>query len=198
MLLKPDRLKSFSDSVIVVAVVLLVYNLATLATTDPDAFQPQVFFATLVAYVNSFIVVFLFWVTFTILLDYIKQLDDVVISLSLIFLILVTLTPVGNVAFHQDKTTRSLVFISFVEISAGLLLILILFYVGKGKVMHNPDSRGTLLGFCVIPSVYAISLIVSIFNFTIASIIPLSIVPLFVILRLRTHQIRPNDNNSGI
>jgi uncharacterized membrane protein len=65
MLLKPERLKSFSDSVIVVAVVLLVYNLATIATTDPEAFQPQLFFGTLVAYVNSFIVVFFFWVTFT-------------------------------------------------------------------------------------------------------------------------------------
>ena len=47
MLLKPERLKSFSDSVIVVAVVLLVYNLATIATTDPEAFQPQLFFGTL-------------------------------------------------------------------------------------------------------------------------------------------------------
>ena len=195
MLLKPDRLKSFSDSVIVVAVVLLVYNLATIATTDPEAFQPQLFFGTLVAYVNSFIVVFFFWVTFTTLLDYIKQLDDIVVSLSLIFLILVTLTPVANVAFHQQKNVKSLVFISFIEISAGSLLIWILFYVAKSRVFSNPDARLTLINLCVILSVYAISLVVSFFNFTVAQMLPFSIIPLFIIIRVRFHKMQPGDDD---
>ena len=81
MLLRLDRLLAFSDSVIVVAVVLLVYNLATLATTDPDAFQPQIFLSTLIVYVGSFIVVF-FWLTFTTLLEYIKNLNDIVVNIS--------------------------------------------------------------------------------------------------------------------
>ena len=195
MLLKPDRLKSFSDSVIVVAVVLLVYNLATIATTDPEAFQPQLFFGTLVAYVNSFIVVFIFWVTFTNLIDYIKQLDDIVVSLSLIFLILVTLTPVGNVAFHQQRNEKSLVFISFIEISAGSLLIWILFYVAKSRVFSNPDARLTLINLCVIPSVYAISLVVSFFNFTVAQMLPFSIIPLFIIIRVQFHKMQRGDDD---
>ena len=33
--LTPDWLRSFSDSVLIVGVVPLVYNLATLATTEP-------------------------------------------------------------------------------------------------------------------------------------------------------------------
>lgn len=53
-----DRLKSFSDSVLVVAVVLLVYNLATLATSEPEFFEFDTFFHALVVYVSSFIVVF--------------------------------------------------------------------------------------------------------------------------------------------
>ncbi|MGN6633416.1 MAG: TMEM175 family protein [Nitrososphaeraceae archaeon] len=81
MLLRLDRLLAFSDSVIVVAVVLLVYNLATFATTEPNAFQSQIFFSTLIVYVGSFIVVFFFWLTFTTLLEYIKNLNDIVASL---------------------------------------------------------------------------------------------------------------------
>jgi hypothetical protein len=37
----------------VVAVVLLVHNLATLATAEPNAFQGQIFSYTLAAYVGS-------------------------------------------------------------------------------------------------------------------------------------------------
>jgi hypothetical protein len=55
-----ERIRSLSDSVLFVAVVLLVYNLASLATSEPDIFNPEMFFKTLVAYINSFIVVFLF------------------------------------------------------------------------------------------------------------------------------------------
>jgi hypothetical protein len=50
-------------------------------------------------------------VTFTNLIDYIKQLDDIVVLLSLILLILVTLTPVANVAFHQQKNIKSFRFL---------------------------------------------------------------------------------------
>lgn len=53
-----ERLRSFSDSVLIVGVVLLVYNLATLATSEPEFFEPAVFYHALIAYISSFIVVF--------------------------------------------------------------------------------------------------------------------------------------------
>jgi uncharacterized membrane protein len=106
VLLRSGRLIAFSDSVLVVAVVLLVYNLATLATAEPNAFQGQIFLYTLAAYVGSFIVVFLYWVVFTSLLEYIKDLDDIVVSLSLIFLILVTLT-----SWKCSRTTKTILLV---------------------------------------------------------------------------------------
>ena len=106
MLLRSGRLIAFSDSVLVVAVVLLVCNLATLATAEPNAFQGQIFLYTLAAYVGSFIVVFLYWVVFTSLLEYIKDLDDIVVSLSLIFLILVTLT-----SWKCSRTTKTILLV---------------------------------------------------------------------------------------
>ena len=193
MLLRLDRLLAFSDSVIVVAVVLLVYNLATFATTEPNAFQSQIFFSTLIVYVGSFIVVFFFWLTFTTLLEYIKNLNDIVASLSLIFLILVTLTPVGNVLEQQQKSEKSLLFTSLVEISAGSVLLIMFFYVTKGKVPPNHVAKLTLTYTCVIPSVYTVCLFVSFLNFTIAQLLTYSIVPIFILVRITVNKRYPEN-----
>jgi hypothetical protein len=45
--LTTDRLKSFSDSVLIVDVILLVYNLAALATSEPKFFELDTFFNAL-------------------------------------------------------------------------------------------------------------------------------------------------------
>lgn len=194
--LRPSRLIAFSDSVMVVAVVLLVYNLAALVTTDPNAFQEEIFFHTLAAYIGSFIVVFFYWVVFTTLLEYIKDLNDVIVSLSLIFLILITLTPVGSAAEQQSKNPRSLFFIASIEISAGLLLLIIFFYVTKGKVPSTHAAKRTLINVCVIPSIYTVTLFVSFLNYTIAQLLTFSVIPVFVIVRMQTHKMYPNDDIS--
>ena len=77
--LDKTRLKQLSDSVLLVGIVLLVYNLASLANSDADFFDPTSFFNTLVAYVNSFIVVYLYWSLFSVLLTYIEKVDVIVI-----------------------------------------------------------------------------------------------------------------------
>ena len=58
--LEKTRLKQLSDSVLLVGIVLLVYDLASLANSDADFFDPTTFFNTLVAYINSFLVVYLY------------------------------------------------------------------------------------------------------------------------------------------
>lgn len=127
---KTSRLIAFSDSVMVVAVVLLVYNLAALVTTDPKALQEEIFFHTLAAYIGSFIVVFFYWVVFTTLLEYIKDLDDVIVSLSLLFLILITLTS-WKCSRRTIKKSKIIIFIASIEISAGSLLLIIFFMSQK-------------------------------------------------------------------
>jgi uncharacterized membrane protein len=194
VLLRSDRLLAFSDSVIVVAVVLLVYNLATFATTEPNAFQSQIFFSTLIVYVGSFIVVFFFWLTFTTLLEYIKNLNDIVASLSLIFLILVTLIPVGNVLEQQQKSEKSLLFTSLIEISAGSLLLIIFFYATKGKVPQTHVAKLTLGYAYVIPSVYTVCLLVSFLNLTIAQLLTYSIIPIFVLVRITVNKKYPEKH----
>ena len=83
--LTADRLKLFSDSVLLVGEVLLVYNLATLATSEPEFFELDTFFNALVAYISSFIVIYFYWSRFTFLLDHIKSLNETIIFISLAF-----------------------------------------------------------------------------------------------------------------
>jgi uncharacterized membrane protein len=199
MILTVAQLKLFGDSVIFVSIVLLIYNLASLATTDPDAFQPQVFWKTFLAYVNNFIVVFFYWVFFSNLLNHVKHLNLLLILTSLIFLILVTLAPVISVALRQHIIEEWKYFL--VQIPAGLLLFLMFLYVRKDKA-SNPfsDDKTIKYELCVIPSIYAISLFMSFFNSTLSQLIPFSILPLFVLIRIKFHKMYEQDssNTAGI
>jgi uncharacterized membrane protein len=177
-----DRLRSFSDSVLLVGVVLLVYNLATLATSEPEYFEPDLFFHTLVAYICSFIVVFFYWSRFTLLLDYAENLEDVTVFVSLVFLVTVTLTPVALIGFIELGNEFSLIFSCIVQILAGILLITLVIIIKKQKTLGH-KGRYYLIQVGVIPIVYAISLIISFIYYEIAVIIPIFILPIFLILR---------------
>jgi uncharacterized membrane protein len=181
-----DRLKSFSDSVLVVAVVLLVYNLATLATSEPKFFEFDTFFHALVAYVSSFIVVFFYWSRFTLLLDHVKSLGDTIVLISLAFLILVTLTPVSYIGLLQLRSQTALIFTSINQILAGGFLVLLWRIVTKDKDKTiGPKARYFFFQICLIPLVYIASLPISYLDFTIAFILPLFILPIFLLIRVR-------------
>src|SRR5918995_1636396 len=125
--LEKARLKTLSDSVLLVGIVLLVYNLASLASTDADFFDPKTFFNTFIAYVNSFIVVYLYWSLFSVVLTYIEKIDVMVFLSFIVFLILVTLIPVANILYLQQENQQSHYFHAFILIVPGLLLMFVMF-----------------------------------------------------------------------
>ena len=154
--LTADRLKSFSESVLIVAVVLLVYNLATLATSKPESFESDTFSHALIAYINSFIVVFFYWSRFSLLLEDKKSLDDTIIIISLMFMILVTLIPVSYIQLLQLKSQKALIFSCITQILAGSSLILL----GRKLVKDEISVIQARYFFyrSLIPAVYAIAL----------------------------------------
>ena len=102
--LDKPRLKTLPDSVLIVGIVLLVYNLATLAGSDPEKFESELFSNTLVAYINAFIIVFMYWSLLSVILDITLYLDDTLFLLILILLITLTLLPVANILFLQSSS----------------------------------------------------------------------------------------------
>ena len=196
--LTTDRLRSFSDSVLIVGVVLLVYNLATLATSEPGFFDSDVFFHALVAYICSFIVVFFYWSRFTLLLDYAENLEGVTIFTSLVFLVFlvtVTLTSVALIGLVELRNKYSLIFSCIVQILAGILLITLVNIIKTQRTLGH-KGRYFLIQVCVIPIVYTISLVVSFLYYGIAVIIPISILPILLILKI-SYQKRFKDKYSS-
>jgi hypothetical protein len=77
----------------------------------------------------------------------------------------------------------ALIFSSVNQILAGLFVILLWRILSKGKNL-DLKARYFFLQVSVIPLVYLIALLVSFLNFTVALMIPLSIIPIFVFIRL--------------
>ena len=181
--LDKTRLKTLSDSVLLVGIVLLVYNLASLANSDPDFFDPTTFFNTLVAYVNSFILVYLYWSLFSVLLTYIEKVDVMLFLLFIVFLILVTLVPVTNVLKLQQRNQQSQNFHAFIHIVPGLLLMFAMFS-RKHKLtsLGDKDYRHELISITIIPAIYFVSFLFAFLNSMISQLIPFFVIPLFILV----------------
>ena len=182
------RLKTLGDSVLLVGIVLLVYDLASLANSNPDFFDPKTFFNTLVAYVNSFIVVYLYWSLFSVLLTYIEKVDVMLFLLFIVFLILVTLVPVANILNLQQRVQQSQNFHAFIHIVPGILLIFAMFS-RKHKLtsLGDKDYRHELISITIIPATYFLSFLFAFLNSMISQLIPFFIIPLFILVGSRIH-----------
>ena len=181
--LEKTRLKTLSDSVLLVGIVLLVYNLASLANSNPDFFDPTTFFNTLVAYVNSFIVVYLYWSLFSVLLTYIEKVDVMLFLLFIVFLILVTLVPVANILNLQQRNQQSQNFHAFIHIIPGLLLMFAMFSRKHELTsLGHKDYRHELISITIIPAMYFISFLFAFLNSTISLLIPFFVIPLFIVV----------------
>lgn len=183
------RLKTLTDSVLLVGIVLLVYNLATLAGSDPDKFESELFSNTLVAYVNAFIIVFMYWSLLSVILDFITYLDDTLFLLFLILLITLTLIPVSNLLFLQSSGQGAAGFIAFTHIAPGLLLILVMKF--KRDRLHQlsaTESRYILVCLTIIPSLYSISFVFYYYNIFVSNAIALLVIPAFIVVGRILHK----------
>ena len=190
LFLQIERLKTLSDSVLLVGIALLVYNLASLAATKLYNFDSETFLNTLVAYINSFIVVFIYWSIFSIVLRCLKQLNVTIFFLLISILILVTLVPVAHVkALLQLKKPTAFYFASIIFITPGILLIALSLYAGYKGELRNVNLYRLVADSCVIPGVYGVHFVLVLYIPILFNFIPFSIFPILYILDkiLRDH-----------
>ena len=86
--LSVERLEGLSDSVLLVALTILAYNLIppTLINGQADPTEVDSFFDNLFGMVSSFFVIFVFWILYMKILDHLTVPDDVVILTSLLLM----------------------------------------------------------------------------------------------------------------
>ena len=182
LFLQIQKIKTLSDSVLLVGIVLLVYNLASLAATKLYNFDSETFLNTLVAYINSFIVVFLYWSIVSIILSYLKQLNVTIFFLLISILILVTLVPVAHEALLQLKKPTAFYFASITFITPGILLIALSLYAGYKGELRNVNLYRLIADSSVIPGVYGVHFVFALYNPILLNFVPFSIFPILYII----------------
>jgi uncharacterized membrane protein len=189
-----ERLKTLGDSILLVSLTLLAYNLVppSVVNGQLNADEVKNFLDNLYRLISSFFVIIVFWVIYTKILDYLKKSNEIVVWVSLTFFILVLLTPVFSVALFQYQVQPSITSLASLQIVNGILLVLLWMYLLRHRNMmtielKKNDNRYMYSILSVIPSLYAISIGIAFINIQMAIIFPVIMVPTMMVLGQAFH-----------
>jgi uncharacterized membrane protein len=194
--LSVERLEGLSDSVLLVALTILAYNLIppTIINGQADPTELASFFDNLFGMVSSFFVIFVFWVLYMKILDHLTVPDDVVILTSLIFFLLILVTPVFTLGQVQYESSSSVIFLSILMIITDLILVFIWKYIHKKSlnVDHGPREVKSIHNiFLVIPTLYSLSILLTFYNIKLSIILPVVMIPALLLMNIL---FRKNDS----
>ena len=120
------------------------------------------------------------------LLDYLERPNELIVIVSITFFILVLLTPVFTVGTFQYNNWRSLASLALLQIVNSILLIALWTYILKSKLLvqqfKHEYNRNMYSNLAVIPSLYVISVVIGFVNVDAASIFPVFMIPVILIL----------------
>jgi uncharacterized membrane protein len=189
-----ERLKTLGDSILLVSLTLLAYNLVppSVVNGQLNADEVKNFLDNLYGLISSFFVIIVFWVIYTKILDYLKKSNEIIVWVSLTFFILVLLTPVFSVALFQYEVQPSITSLASLQIVNGILLVLLWMYLLRHRNMmtielKKNDNRYMYSILSVIPSLYAISIGIAFINIQMAIIFPVIMVPTMMVLGQAFH-----------
>ena len=189
-----ERLKTLGDSILLVSLTLLAYNLVppSVVNGQLNADEVKNFLDNLYGLISSFFVIIVFWAIYTKILDYLKKSNEIVVWVSLTFFILVLLTPVFSVALFQYQVQPSITSLASLQIVNGILLVLLWIYLLRHRNMmtielKKNDNRYMYSILSVIPSLYAISIGIAFINIQMAIIFPVIMVPTMMVLGQAFH-----------
>jgi uncharacterized membrane protein len=188
-----ERLRVFGDSVLLVAITILAYNLVppSIINGELSGVEAQSFVNNVYGLISSFFMISIFWVLYTKILDYMRQPDELVILTSLVFFILVLLIPVFTLAQFQYQTLQSVASLALLQIINGLLLILLWMYLlrqRKGLMtqeeeLSTTDKKYMYTRLALIPCLFIITIAIALFiGIRVAIIFPVLIVPAMTLL----------------
>ncbi|ALI36191.1 hypothetical protein NMY3_01989 [Candidatus Nitrosocosmicus oleophilus] len=197
--LSVERLEGLSDSVLLVALTILAYNLIppTLINGQADPTEVDSFFDNLFGMVSSFFVIFVFWILYMKILDHLTVPDDVVILTSLLFFILILVTPVFTLAQVQYESTSSVIFLSILMIITDFILVFIWKYIHKKPLSVDRGQREVKSIhniFLVIPTLYTLSILLAFYNIKLSIIFPVVMIPALLLMNIL---FRKNDSGYG-
>jgi uncharacterized membrane protein len=114
--------------------------------------QTQSFINNVYGLVSTFFVISIFWVLYSKILDYLREVDDMVILTSFIFFILVLLVPAFSNAQFQYRNLLSVISLALLQIINGSLLLLLWTYLDKRR-RQLMNEKGQELSIHVVCSI---------------------------------------------
>ena len=141
-------------------------------------------------YVISFFVIGVYWISYHQIFNHIVDSRTVTVWLNLVFLFFITLIPF-TVDLQVDYSSYYVIFILFalVLIMAGISITLIWLHSKKtrliDKSLSHKDIQYILLELLVLPSVYAISVLISFIDLQTAYYFWIVVIPAKMIIHKR-------------
>jgi uncharacterized membrane protein len=188
-LLTTERLKSFSDSVLLVAITILAYNLVPPSVingqVNPDELKD--FYYNLYGLISSFIVISIYWIFSMYFFDYLKYPNEIITLTSITFFVLILITPITTVGELEYRTWEAVAALSLLQIFNSLIMIFLWWYLGLNKSLQSKElDTGTkkkmYMRLSIIPSLYAISIGLSFISFNVAVFFPVIMVPALILV----------------
>jgi uncharacterized membrane protein len=188
-LLTTERLKSFSDSVLLVAITILAYNLVPPSVingqVNPDELKD--FYYNLYGLISSFIVISIYWIFSMYFFDYLKYPNEIITLTSITFFVLILITPITTVGELEYRTWEAVAALSLLQIFNSLIMIFLWWYLGLNKSLQSKElDTGTkkkmYIRLSIIPSLYAISIGLSFISFNVAIFFPVIMLPALILV----------------
>jgi uncharacterized membrane protein len=152
---------------------------------NPDELKD--FFYNLYGLISSFMMISVFWLFSMNFFDYLKDPDEIITLLLLTFFVLILITPITTVAELQYRTWQAVAGLSLLQVVNSMMLMLLWWYLGKSKNLQSKELENSIkkkmyIRLAIIPSLYMISVGLSFFNFDVAVIFPVFMIPTLILV----------------
>jgi hypothetical protein len=175
--------------VLLVAITLLAYNLVPPSMVNgqvnPD--EAKDFFYNLYGLISSFIVISVFWIFSMYFFDYLKYPNEIITLISITSFVLILITPIGTVGELQYRTWEAVAGLSLLQVFNSLIMIFLWWYLGKNKNLQSKELETGLkkkmyMRLSIIPTLYVISIGLSLVSFNVAVIFPVIMIPSLILV----------------
>jgi uncharacterized membrane protein len=175
--------------VLLVAITILAYNLVPPSVVNGQVNPNELegFFYNLYGLISSFMVISIFWLFSMYFFDYLKEPDEVITLILLTFFVLILITPITTVAELQYRKWEAVAGLSLLQVVNSTMLMLLWWYLGKSKNLQSKELENSIkkkmhIRLAIIPSLYVISIGLSFFNFDVAVIFPVIMIPSLILV----------------
>ena len=174
---------------LLVAITILAYNLVppSLVNGQVNPDEMRDFFYNLYGLISSFIVISVFWVFSMYFFDYLKYPTEIITLTFITFFVLILITPITTVAELEYRNWEAVTVLSLLQIFNSMMLMLLWWLLGKSKNLQikeldNGTKKKMYIRLAIIPSLYVISIVLSFFNFNVAVIFPVIMIPSLILV----------------